>query len=108
MIFAAPKLVRNAIAGNPDLALPHFNLDRVYYEREDFAPAIPAYEKAVERDPSLAAGHFALARAYKPNRQRGRYALSCNMIPAMRIRERLQQFEDILSKRKVRFLRFLR
>lgn len=67
MIFAAPKLVRNAIAGNPDLALPHFNLGRVYYEREDFAPAIPAYEKAVERDPSLAAGHFALARTYKPN-----------------------------------------
>jgi predicted Zn-dependent protease len=44
--------------------LAYFNLGNVHYESGDFAQAIPAYEKAVELDPSLAVAHFFLARAY--------------------------------------------
>jgi tetratricopeptide (TPR) repeat protein len=79
-------------------------LGNVYYEREDFAQAIPAYEKAVELDPSLAVAHFALARTYLKSQQAqpALRALRAGLqydSENVNARETLQQLEALLSDR---------
>ncbi len=60
----AVNAYRKALAINPNQKLALFNLGNLFYEAGNFDNAIAYYRRAVEADPALSTGHFALARAY--------------------------------------------
>lgn len=59
------KLYETIARKQPDSALAHYGVGRVYAARGDFAAASESYRKACELFPAYGAAHYALALAYR-------------------------------------------
>jgi tetratricopeptide (TPR) repeat protein len=58
-------LLKKAVSLDPKLGVAYLELGGLYAERQDFADAIGAYQKASEVNPQLVEAHYRLAQAYK-------------------------------------------
>jgi tetratricopeptide (TPR) repeat protein len=58
-------LLEKAVKLNPNLAEAYVQLGVVYFERSDFAHAIPAFQQAIRVSPQLSEAHYRLSLAYK-------------------------------------------
>src|SRR5512138_2890525 len=68
---AGIDLLEQAIALQPDFAMAHYNLGRIYELQNRFSPAINAFKHAVLLNPALAAAYHHLGISYN---RIGRYA----------------------------------
>ena len=58
-------LLNKTVQLDPKLGVAYLQLGILYVSREDYAHAIPAYQKAIEATPELEEAHYRLAQAYR-------------------------------------------
>jgi tetratricopeptide (TPR) repeat protein len=58
-------LLEKAVKLNPNLAEAYVQLGVVYFERNDFAHAIPVFQQAIKVSPQRSEAHYRLSLAYK-------------------------------------------
>jgi tetratricopeptide (TPR) repeat protein len=61
----AEALLEKAVRLDPNLAEAHVQLGVLYFGRNDFAPAIQAFQQAIKINPQLGDAHYRLSLAYK-------------------------------------------
>jgi tetratricopeptide (TPR) repeat protein len=61
----AEELLKKAVRLNPNLGEAYVQLGVLYFARNDFAEAIPAFQQAIKVTPQLSEAHYRLSLAYK-------------------------------------------
>ena len=61
----AEALLEKAVRLDPNFGEAYVQLGTLYFARNDFAPAIRAFQQAIKVSPQLSEGHYRLSLAYK-------------------------------------------